>query len=258
MAGDWIKMRTCLSEDPDVVRIARGLKLDLFGTVGRLHKIWAWADQHSIDGQDVPVDAEFLDSMVSTPGFSAQLRAVGWLSGRDGSLSFPNFLRHNGESAKRRAMDAIRKSRIRKTSAECPHDKRTKSGLEKRREEKSISANADMAPDDEIDLESQLLMEWNSVMQAKCQMTPKRRKALNARLQEAGFRDGWRDAIRRIAASDFCQGASGGWRADLDWFLKPEVLIRINEGKYDNRTGAKVGAGVTFDATRQTTFGEGF
>jgi hypothetical protein len=139
VAGDWIKMRINLPEDPDVVRIASGLKLDRFGIVGRLHKIWAWADEHSVDGQNVPVDADFLDSLVATPGFSQQLRHVGWLSGRDGSLNFPNFLRHNGESAKQRALDAARKKRTRtasgKMSGKCPDDNRTKLGPEERREE---------------------------------------------------------------------------------------------------------------------------
>lgn len=139
MAGDWIKMRTNLDTDPAVVRIASGLKLDRFAIVGRLHKIWAWANEHSVDGQDVPVDADFLDSLVATPEFSAQLRSVGWLSGRDGSLSFPNFLRHNGDSAKQRALDAERKRNVRKQSEKCPDDNRTKTGPEKRREEKSIS-----------------------------------------------------------------------------------------------------------------------
>jgi len=145
MAGDWIKMRINLTEDPAVVRIASGLSLDRFGIVGRLHRIWAWADEHSADGQDVPVDADFLDSLVATPGFSAQLRNVGWLSGRDGNLCFPNFSRHNGESAKARALDAERKRKARKTSgktsAKCPASNRTKLGPEERREEKSIPPN---------------------------------------------------------------------------------------------------------------------
>jgi len=139
MAGDWIKMRTNLDTDPAVVRIASGLKTDRYSVVGRLHKIWSWANEHLTDGQDVPVDAEFLDSLVETPGFSAELRRVGWLSGRDGSLIFPGFDRHNGASAKARAQDAIRKRSVRDLSEKCPPDNRTKPGPEKRREEESIN-----------------------------------------------------------------------------------------------------------------------
>ena len=127
-------MRTNLDTDPAVVRIASGLKTDRYSVVGRLHRIWSWANEHLTDGQDVPIDSEFLDSLVETPGFSEQLRRVGWLSGRDGSLIFPSFERHNGASAKARAMDADRKRSVRKVSGSKPDKTRTRE--EKRREEK--------------------------------------------------------------------------------------------------------------------------
>jgi hypothetical protein len=136
VAGDWIKMRTNLDTDPAVVRIASGLKTDRFTVVGRLHKIWAWANEHLTDGRDVPIDSEFLDALVESPGFSEQLRRVGWLTGRDGSLCFPSFERHNGASAKQRALDAARKKSVRKMSGKRPDTNRTKSGPEERREEK--------------------------------------------------------------------------------------------------------------------------
>lgn len=140
MAGDWIKMRTNLDTDPAVVRISSGLKQDRFCVVGRLHKIWSWANEHLTDGLDVPIDSDFLDALVESPGFSDQLRRVGWLSGRDGNLCFPNFQRHNGASAKVRAQDASRKKAARKTSEKCPDGNRTESGPEKRREEKNKKA----------------------------------------------------------------------------------------------------------------------
>jgi hypothetical protein len=139
MAGDWIKMRTNLDTDPAVVRIASGLKTDRYSVVGRLHKIWSWANEHLTDGQDVPIDAEFLDCLTEAPGFSAELRRVGWLTGRDGSLSFPSFERHNGSSAKSRAQDSARKKSVRKMSEKCPPENRTETGPEKRREEKSFT-----------------------------------------------------------------------------------------------------------------------
>ena len=133
MAGDWIKMRTNLDRDPAVVRISSGLKTDRFAVVGRLHTIWAWANEHLVDGQDVPIDSAFLDALVECPGFAEQMRRVGWLSGRDGSLDFPGFERHNGASAKARAMDSERKKSVRKMSGLQPDENRTRE--EKRREE---------------------------------------------------------------------------------------------------------------------------
>lgn len=46
----------------------------------------------------------------------------------------------------------------------------------------------------------------------------------------------WRAYCRQIAASPFLRGESArGWRADLDWVLKPENLSHILEGRYDDR-----------------------
>jgi hypothetical protein len=60
---------------------------------------------------------------------------VGWLEGRDGDLSFPHFDRHNGQTAKKRALT---KNRVEKTRG----DSVTLPALQERyqrREEKSIS-----------------------------------------------------------------------------------------------------------------------
>lgn len=136
MAGDWIKMRTNLDTDPAVVRISSGLKMDRFAIVGRLHRVWAWANEHLTDGNDVPIDSAFLDSLVECPGFAEAMRRVGWLAGRDGFLCFPRFERHNGASAKSRAMDALRKRNVRQMSVSEPDKNRTRE--EKSREEKNI------------------------------------------------------------------------------------------------------------------------
>jgi hypothetical protein len=149
MAGDWIKMRWNLAGDPDVIKIAAATKLDEFGVVGRLHAVWSWLDQHSADGTNVRIVSAFLDRLTACPGFAEAMRAVGWLTGRDGSLTFPGYEVHNGESAKRRASETRRKQGQRnsqhgevKTRDKCPIDDGTNvpdnPGPEKRREDTSI------------------------------------------------------------------------------------------------------------------------
>ncbi len=55
-----------------------------------------------------------------------------------------------------------------------------------------------------------------------------------ARLKSSGWT--WQEALQRLAESEFCQGGGkDGWRADIDWFLRPDTVARILEGKYDNR-----------------------
>ena len=112
MAGDWIKMRTNLDTNPRVVEIAEILDLDELYVVGMLWKVWSWADSHSIDGNAIRVTCVTLDKYTCN-GFADALRKVGWLEGRDKSLSFPRFAEHNGQTAKKRAetKDRVAKSR---------------------------------------------------------------------------------------------------------------------------------------------------
>lgn len=144
MAGDWIKMRSNIKDDPDVVLMAGNLSLDEYAIVGRLHSIWAWLDQHSTTGTNVRITSAYLDRLTACPGFADAMRSIDWLRGRDGDLEFPNFERHNGESAKRRASDTKRKqenrTNVRAKADICPKE----SGPEKRREEieESVSAGA--------------------------------------------------------------------------------------------------------------------
>jgi hypothetical protein len=104
MAGDWIKMTIHLDTDPSVIAMAGVLGTDELHVVGRLWKVWSWADQHSLDGNAVRVTCSFLDRITNCPGFAAAMRDVGWLEGRDGALTFPRFDRHNGQTAKTRAL----------------------------------------------------------------------------------------------------------------------------------------------------------
>ena len=134
-------MRCELGHDPDVIQMAATLGIDEFGVVGRLHTVWSWLDAHSADGTNVRIVSAFLDRLTACPGFAEAMRTVGWLSGRDGNLTFPNYANHNGEAAKSRASETKRKQKSRKSRDICPVDPGTfvpkNPGPEKRREEKS-------------------------------------------------------------------------------------------------------------------------
>lgn len=81
---------------------------------------------------------------------------------------------------------------------------------------------------------------WNESGFATCRkLTKNRVAALKARLKDADWRENWRTAIAKIKASSFCRGESDrGWKAEVDWFLKPDTFTKIMEGKYDDSTGA--------------------
>jgi len=101
-------MRCDLSTAPKVVHLSSLLSQDRFAIVGRLHTLWSWADQHSVDGNAMTVTESFIDELVNSPGFACALRKVGWLEGRENLLSLPRFAEHNGQTAKQRALTASR------------------------------------------------------------------------------------------------------------------------------------------------------
>jgi hypothetical protein len=136
MAGDWIKMRCNLDTDPAVFQMAAALEMDELAVVGRLWKVWAWADQHCADCNAVSVTTNVLDRITTTPGFAEAMRKVGWLEGREGALSFPHFDRHNGQTAKKRALTKNRVEKARADSVTLP----ALQERYQRREEKSIDS----------------------------------------------------------------------------------------------------------------------
>ena len=71
MALEWIKMRCDLPEDPTVISIAADLHLTEDAVVGKLLRLWAWADRHLVDGYAPGVTASWVDDLVRAPGFAA-------------------------------------------------------------------------------------------------------------------------------------------------------------------------------------------
>lgn len=136
MAGDWIKMRADLQTHPKVFRISSALKADKLKTIGALHAVWCLFDVHSVDGELEGYSLDIIDSQISWAGFSQAMVDVNWLVETAVSVELPEFDTHNGQPAKRRAMEADRKRKERqsgKTSAPTADKKRTRE--EERREE---------------------------------------------------------------------------------------------------------------------------
>ena len=78
---------------------------------------------------------------------------------------------------------------------------------------------------------------WNGTRLPKAvALNQSRRKTLNARLKESFWVENWKEGIEKADRSDFLRGANGnGWTATFDFFIKPDSLTKIIEGKYDNR-----------------------
>jgi hypothetical protein len=116
MAGDWIKFETATSDKPEVWAMAQSLGIDADAVVGKLLRVWAWFDQQTQEGNAVgngasvtsSVTKALLDRRVGVSGFCDSMILSGWMSDDGQSLTLPNFDRHNGKTAKTRAMTAKR------------------------------------------------------------------------------------------------------------------------------------------------------
>lgn len=139
MAGSWLKVRHDLEDAPELRRIARATGIDRDAVLGKLFRVWSWFDRHSAAGRLEAVELEDLDDRVACPGFAAAMLAVGWLEQTAGGLEIPHWERHNGESAKSRALAQARMARARYAprATDCADDVTEKPVPEESRGEES-------------------------------------------------------------------------------------------------------------------------
>ncbi len=83
----------------------------------------------------------------------------------------------------------------------------------------------------------QEIQAWNSHSELPSvrSVSAKRIKNLQARRADPFFAEHWEQAIARISASSFCRGGNDrNWKANFDWFLFPDTVLKVIEGQYDN------------------------
>lgn len=78
---------------------------------------------------------------------------------------------------------------------------------------------------------------WNSIPGfCKCIKTTKTRTSLfQTRLKDSFWKENWKAAFKKASTLPALSGANNGnWKAEIDWFLRPDTVVKILEGKYDN------------------------
>lgn len=102
-------MECSTPDKPEVLAITSAMGWDDPDiTVGKLFRLWCWFDQQTTDGNAARVTSALLDRVVGVTGFVQAVADVGWLTINEDGISLNNFDRHNGETAKQRALTAKR------------------------------------------------------------------------------------------------------------------------------------------------------
>lgn len=155
MAGDWIKMRCNLWDDPRVTRLCDLTETAEATVIGALYWLWAMADQHTEDGRLPGMTLRQIDRKTGVAGFASALVDVGWLAADGDGIEIRGFEEHNGASAKKRCQTAQRVASARSRNAQetQPSDECNAASVtgalareEKRREEEPIPSNLAVAP----------------------------------------------------------------------------------------------------------------
>ena len=221
MAGDWIKMRGNLWDDPRIARLVDMTDSSEAAVVGALYWLWATADQHTEDGIMPGLSLRQIDRKTGVQGFAAALCAIGWLVDHPEGVRIVGFVEHNGASAKKRCQTAKRVAKHGLANA-LPTEKheptnadsvrgalareREEIEIEKKKTEVEGTARATRLPATQL-----LLPEWADFCE-------KERPDLDAWATYQKFRDYW-------------SAKPGKAGTKLDWLATWRNWVREEKGK---------------------------
>lgn len=122
MRRPWIKIEVSTPDKPEICAIATKLRIDSDAVVGKLVRLWSWAELNGAKPNDLNVTKEFLDKLCGRKGFTEAVIQAGWLLESGDKLAFPNFDRHNGNASKVRGLTArrVEQHRVRKGKSNAP------------------------------------------------------------------------------------------------------------------------------------------
>ena len=108
MAGHWIEWEKGLVRKPEVLRIARAFQCTPQHAAACCMMVWEWAEDVTENGIIPGLTAADVSFAAGVEGIGEAMVAAGWLVETGDALVLPNWERHNGAPAKRRALNALR------------------------------------------------------------------------------------------------------------------------------------------------------
>jgi len=227
VAGDWLKMRHDLADDPSVIRVASDLGTDEDAVLGKLFRLWSWADRHTIDGEAPGVGLAWVDRLTRCDGFGAALVRAGWLEELEGGLLFPKFHRHCSDTAKQRALTKNRVDRHRNAASV------TRALPEKRREEVPPPPREASQEEGKADPWPDFRNAWNKGTGAPWKPSEPP-PAWAERIAVSGWQDQALEAIGRLSGCRFFKTP-----VSLPQFLGPKFVTLCLGGQYDSPRASK-------------------
>lgn len=117
--ADWLKVRHALVRSAKVRGLMRALHCKRHAALGLALDWLVWIDEQTEDGKTHLLPDELADE-IGFRGCAEALIEVGWAAlGSDGCVEAVEFGKHCGESAKKRAENALRKARSRMGDGKC-------------------------------------------------------------------------------------------------------------------------------------------
>lgn len=247
MAGDWIKFELATLDKPEVCQIADASDIDPDAAVGKLLRVWGWFDQQTENGNAPSVSKKLLDRLVGVNGFCECMKKVGWMADDGESISLPHFDRHNGQTAKNRALTAKRVANHKVKINANSNAAIVSSALpkeEKRREDKDQEPLSPVGDDSQGKKVSYSTIQsaYNEIcsptLPACLAMNDARKKQIRsmAGIVFDGVKpftmgiEVWRQYFTDCLTNDhWCGKSEGGWRADFDFVTKPKNAIKLME-----------------------------
>ncbi len=148
MAGDWIPIRIDLADEPEVIAIGDELGIDYDTVVGKLVRLWGWANRITADGNARRVTQKWVDARIGVTGFAKAMADVGWLTISSTGLEFPRFDVWNSQSGKQRILGAKRAATFRHQKSNgvsvtnaLPTEQKRIDSLSEKKEPRSKSQN---------------------------------------------------------------------------------------------------------------------
>ena len=110
MAGDWLKVEKATIDKPEIRLVARLCDVSRDAAFAAWFRLWCWFDTETEDGHFPALTPEDCDDIGRLRGLGRACAEAGWIEfAADGGAIIRNWDRHNGVSAKKRALANRRK-----------------------------------------------------------------------------------------------------------------------------------------------------